>query len=556
MDYRRYALWAALFFVGYMLFLQWNQDYGPAATSKVSQTSSLEQTTSLPSSSNADTDLPSIVGVVEQKTSNSTDIVINQVPSNDLIEVITDSLFVSIDLVGGDIVKASLPEYKRVLKSSEPFVILDNGVELTYITQSGLVGKNGPDANPEGRPVYSTEKTQYKLSENEDSLSVDLYYTDNNGIKYTKTYRFYRGKFSIDQLITVDNTGNSPWVGNLFAQIKRDNSEDPSASSGMGLQPFLGGAISTEENPYDKISFSDMQESPVKTTTTGGWAALLQHYFVSAWVPDSNLKSQLYARSKGDYNLIGFTGSSVEIAPGTQGTLSATLYIGPKLQQQLAEVADNLDLTVDYGWLWWLAQPLFWLLTAIQSVVINWGVAIILIVVCVKAVFFKLSAASYRSMAKMRKFAPELTRLREQHGDDRQKMSAAMMELYKKEKINPLGGCLPILVQMPVFLSLYWVLMESVELRHAPFMLWINDLSAMDQYFVLPILMGISMLGQQMLNPTPPDPMQAKIMKIMPIAFTFFFLWFPSGLVLYWVVNNTLSILQQYVITKRIEREA
>lgn len=555
MDYRRYALWGALFFVGYMLFLQWNQDYGSVANT--AQTSQIE-TSSFNSPTNiTDTDVPS-VPVAESSTNAATKPLdkIETVASEQLIQVKTDNLLVSINPVGGDIVKASLLNYKRVLDSSDPFILLDNSYDLTYIAQSGLIGKNGPDANPNGRPVYQTKQTSYSLAEGENSLEVELYYTDDNGINYTKTYRFQRNKFNIEHIITVDNKTSTPWVGNLFAQIKRDNSEDPSAATGMGLQPFLGGAISTEENPYEKVSFSDMRESPVKVTATGGWVALLQHYFVSAWVPNPEHKVRLYAHSKGDHNLIGYTGSSVEIAPNSQGSLSSTLYVGPKLQQQLADLANNLDLTVDYGWLWWLAQPLFWLLTAIQSIVINWGVAIILIVVCVKALFFKLSAASYRSMAKMRKFAPELTRLREQHGDDRQKMSAAMMELYKKEKINPLGGCLPILVQMPVFLALYWVLMESVELRHAPFMLWINDLSAMDQYFVLPILMGVSMFGQQLLNPTPPDPMQAKIMKIMPIAFTFFFLWFPSGLVLYWVVNNTLSILQQYVITKRIEKEA
>jgi YidC/Oxa1 family membrane protein insertase len=545
MDFRRYFLWGALFVVGYMLFLQWNQDYGSVATNNV------VQTTQTPASNN--TDIPSTV--VAPAAAN--DILVNsqQPASEALIQVVTDALIVSIDPIGGDIVKASLPDYKKAQASSEPFVLLDNGIERTYVTQSGLVGPNGPDANKDGRPVYRADQNQYRLGDGEDSLAVNLYFTDAQGVQYTKTYTFKRGQYAVRQQITVDNNSNAPWQGNLFAQIKRDNTEDPSASSGMGLQPYLGGAISTETTPYSKVSFSDMAESPTKITATGGWVAILQHYFVSAWVPDSTHKATLYTRQKGDFNIIGFTGSSVEIAAGNQGTLSSTLYIGPKLQDQLGETASNLELTVDYGWLWWLAQPLFWLLTMIQSFVVNWGVAIILVVVVVKALFFKLSAASYRSMAKMRKFGPELARLREQHGDDRQKMSASMMELYKKEKINPLGGCLPILVQMPVFLSLYWVLMESVELRHAPFMLWINDLSAMDPYFVLPILMGISMLGQQMLNPTPPDPMQARIMKIMPVAFTFFFLWFPSGLVLYWVVNNSLSILQQYIITKRIERE-
>lgn len=549
MDFRRYFLWGALFISGYLLFLQWSQDYGPQSTQSVAQSTQTE------TNSQVSDDLP----LASQSTTDANAEIpqnVTTVAPGKLIEVTTDTLRVAINPVGGDLVKAALLNYKKELGQPDSFVILEDNTERTYITQSGLIGKNGPDASADGRPVYQSEQTSYSLMDGEDSLDVNLYYTDAKGVKYTKTFRFTKGKYRIRQLITVDNASSDTWSGNLFAQIKRDNSDDPSQASGMGLQPYLGGAISDEENKYNKISFSDMEEDPVKKTTTQGWVAILQHYFVSAWIPEQGQKVTLQARTNNGFNIIGFTGTAVEIAPGTQGTLASTFYVGPKLQDQLEETAANLDLTVDYGWLWWLAKPLFWLLTAIQSVVINWGVAIILIVVCVKAIFFKLSAASYRSMAKMRKFGPEIAKLKEQYGDDRQKMSQEMMSLYKKEKINPLGGCLPILVQMPVFLSLYWVLMESVELRHAPFFLWINDLSAMDPFFVLPILMGVSMLGQQMLNPTPPDPMQARIMKIMPIAFTFFFLWFPSGLVLYWVCNNTLSIVQQYIITKRIEKEA
>ncbi|MDB4836901.1 membrane protein insertase YidC [Marinomonas sp.] len=552
MDFRRYFLWGALFLSGYLLFLQWNQDYGPQSTQQ-----SVANNTQSEISTEAGDDLP------VASTSTNTSVANAEIPkdaaniaSGELIEVVTDTLRVSIDPVGGDLVEAALLQYQKELGQPESFVILENGKQRTYVTQSGLIGKNGPDASADGRPVYKSESTSYRLADGQDSLDVDLYFTDANGVKYTKTFRFSKGTYSIRQLITVDNTSAESWRGNLFAQIKRDNSEDPSQASGMGLQPYLGGAISDEENTYNKVSFSDMSEEPVKITTSQGWVAILQHYFVSAWVPEQGEKVTLQARSNNGFNIIGFTGSAVEIASGQQDTLSSTFYVGPKLQDQLEATAPNLELTVDYGILWWLAKPLFWLLTIIQSFVINWGIAIILIVVCVKAIFFKLSAASYRSMARMRKFAPEIAKLKDLYGDDKQKMSQEMMSLYKKEKINPLGGCLPILVQMPVFLSLYWVLMESVELRHAPFFLWIDDLSAMDPYFVLPILMGASMFAQQLLNPTPPDPMQAKIMKIMPIAFTFFFLWFPSGLVLYWAVNNTLSIIQQYIITKRIEREA
>ncbi|ADZ93425.1 membrane protein insertase YidC [Marinomonas mediterranea] len=550
MDFRRYFLWGALFVSGYLLFLQWNQDYGPQ--SQTSQPVAQNQTT-VNTATNAESDLPNSVSNTTLPASD-TDVPANAkaLASGQLIDVKTDTLDISIDPVGGDLVGASLLQYKKTLDASDPFVILENNTTRTYVSQSGLIGQDGID-NSKGRPTYHADKTQYVLADGENTLDVNLYFTDEKGVEYTKTYRFTRGVYSVEQSITVNNTSADDWRGKQFAQIKRDSTEDPSTATSLGLQPYLGGAISTDEVRYEKVSFSDMEEKPAKITTNSGWIALLQHYFVSAWIPKQGETVTLQTRSNNGINFIGFTGPEVEVPAGQKGTLSATFYVGPKLQDQLAATAANLDKTVDYGMLWWLAEPLFWLLTAIQSVVINWGVAIILIVVCVKAVFFKLSAASYRSMAKMRKFGPELTRLREQYGDDRQKMSQAMMTLYKKEKINPLGGCLPILVQMPVFLSLYWVLMESVELRHAPFMLWINDLSYMDPYYVLPILMGLSMLGQQMLNPTPPDPMQARIMKIMPIAFTFFFLWFPSGLVLYWVVNNTLSIIQQYVITKRIE---
>lgn len=551
MDFRRYFLWGALFVSGYLLFLQWTQDYGPQSQQSTAQTTQTQSETN----TSSDTDLPTATQSNSIADATIPDHVKAVAPGK-LIEVTTDTLRVAINPVGGDIVQAALLQYTKELGKPDPFVILEDDAAHTYVTQSGLIGPDGPDASPNGRPVYQSDKTSYNLVEGKDSLDVNLYYTDEKGVKYTKTFRFTKGNYRIRQLITVDNTTDQTWRGNLFGQIKRDNSPDPSKATSMGLQPYLGGAISNEETKYSKISFSKMEDEPVKISSEKGWVAVLQHYFVTAWVPEQGKKFTLQARTNGDFNLIGFTGSVVEVAAGQQGTLSSTFFVGPKLEEHLEATAENLDLTVDYGWLWWLAKPIFWLLTLIQSVVINWGISIILIVVCVKAIFFKLSATSYRSMAKMRKFGPEIAKLKEQHGGDRQKMSAAMMALYKKEKINPLGGCLPILVQMPVFLSLYWVLMESVQLRHAPFMLWIHDMSVMDPYFVLPILMGLSMFCQQMLNPTPPDPMQARLMKLMPVAFTFFFLWFPAGLVLYWVTNNSLSIIQQYVITKRIEKES
>ncbi len=554
MDFRRYFLWGALFITGYLLFLQWNRDYGSQFKQSTAQMT--RQTTEIIAQSQSEADLSNTTEYTNRvaggKVSNS----LMKVAQSKPIRVTTDTLSVDIDLVGGDLVGAALLKYRKELDGMNPFVILENNINHVYVAQSGLIGPSGPDGSLDGRPIYKTDKTNYTLEKGKKSLDVNLHYTDMKKVRYTKTYRFTRGDYRIKELITVDNSVNKTWSGNLFGQIKRGNFPDPSKSTNMGLHPYLGGAISDNDTKYDKIYFEKMKNEPVKISANKGWIAILQHYFVTAWVPDQGQKFTLQARTNGDFNLIGFTGSIVNIAPGEQGTFSSTFYVGPKLEKHLEATADNLDLTVDYGWLWWLAKPIFRLLSFIHSVFLNWGISIILIVVCVKAVFFKLSAASYRSMIKVRKFGPEIAKIKERYGDDRQNMSQAMMALYKKEKINPLGSFLPIILQMPVFLSLYWVLMESVQLRHAPFIFWIRDLSAMDPYFILPILMGLSMFCQQMLNPKPSDPMQARITKFIPIAFTFFFLWFPAGLVLYWITNNSLSILQQYIITKRIEQES
>ncbi|WP_082873266.1 membrane protein insertase YidC, partial [Oleiphilus sp. HI0079] len=343
---------------------------------------------------------------------------------------------------------------------------------------------------------------------------------------------------------------------NFSGKIVRDRSVDPSSQTSMGMQSYLGMVLSSEQEPYEKIDFDDMLESPVNQQIQGGWLAFIQHYFISAWIPDSEVMQTYQTRVKNGLYLMGYISPATVVQPGEKGSVGGQLYLGPKIIDRLEQAAKRLDLTVDYGWLFFVAYPLFLLLDFLHGLVLNWGVAIILVTVVVKALFFKLSAASYRSMANMRRVAPKLQALKEQYGEDRQKMSQAMMDLYRKEKINPLGGCLPILVQMPVFIALYWVLLESVQLRHAPFFFWIHDLSVKDPFFVLPILMGISMFIQMQLNPTPPDPMQARIMKIMPVMMTVFFLWFPSGLVLYWLVNNILSIAQQWVITRQIEKGA
>lgn len=471
------------------------------------------------------------------------------------ISISTDVLRVVLDPVGGDIVSVSLPTHAAELDQPDvPFQLLERSDYRQYYAQSGLIGVNGTDSS-KGRPTFTSSSNDYVLREGSDELTVDLDFTQDGGAQITKRFEFRRGDFLVDQTYLIDNRTNETWRANLFAQIKRDDSPDPAAASnGMGMVPYLGGALTEPDKRFRKISFSDMEDEPYKASLPGGWISIVQHYFLSAWIPNPN-QSHDYSTSvtrNGDY-IIRFTSPETQVAAHTQGEIRSQFYAGPKDQYRLKDISAGLDLSVDYGWLWWIAKPLFWLLTNIHGIFNNWGVAIILLTVLVKAVFFPLSAASFRSMANMRRVQPKIVDLRERYADDKQKQSQAMMELYKKEKINPLGGCLPILIQMPVFISLYWVLMESVELRHAPFALWINDLSVMDPYFVLPLIMGASMFFQQRLNPAPPDPMQAKIMQWMPIVFTFFFLFFPSGLVLYWVVNNLLSITQQWFVTKQIE---
>ena len=474
-----------------------------------------------------------------------------------IITVHTDILEIKIDLVGGDVVGAALKNYPKTLDDpTDPFVLLERNATRTYVAQSGLVGRDGIDQKE--RATYRAERDFYELS-GADLLEVTLEHAASDStLRVTKTFLFRPNSHTITINQTVSNPSAAIAQVTPFVQLKRDSSPAPvSSDSGMGMQPFLGSALTQPDQRFTKFDFEDMAEDPFRADLPGGWIAMLQHYFVSAWVPDPNSTYRFRTRQtqSGD-NIIGYTGPALTVAPGETVVISNQLYVGPKDQSVLADLATHLDLVVDYGWLWWIAQPLFWLLTVIQSVVVNWGLAIIFLTLLVKLAFFQLSAAGYKSMARMRKVQPRIMAIREEYANDKAKQSQAMMELYKKEKINPLGGCFPILVQMPVFIALYWVLMESVELRQAPFVLWINDLSVMDPYFVLPLLMGASMFYMQKLNPAPPDPMQAKIMQWMPIVFTFFFLWFPAGLVLYWLCNNLLSMAQQYLINRRIESGA
>jgi YidC/Oxa1 family membrane protein insertase len=474
---------------------------------------------------------------------------------NRFVRVRTDVLDVQIDLHGGDIIKAALPAHSATLEvPDKPFVLLQQEKVRTYVAQSGLIGRDGTDTAA-GRAQYSAEQAFYEMGAASE-LVVELTYTTADQVQIRKRFLFTRGNYLIGLNYRIDNNSDKPWQSALFGQLKRDDSVDPNAATGgLGMHSYLGAAAPTAQKTYEKLPFKDMKEKPLNEQVTGGWIGIIQHYFLSAWVPDQKTQNQLTTLVTGDnHHIVRFTSPTQEIAPHNSGEFNAALYVGPKDQYALREISPGLELSVDYGWLWMLAQPIFWLLTKIHGFLGNWGWSIVIVTLIVKILFFGLNAKAYKSMANMRKVQPKLLEIRERFADDKQKQSQEMMNLYKTEKINPLGGCLPILVQMPVFLALYWVLQESVELRHTPWILWIKDLSAMDPYLILPLLMGVTMFIQQKLNPAPPDPMQAKVMQWMPVMFTFFFLWFPAGLVLYWVVNNTLSIVQQYIITKRIEK--
>jgi YidC/Oxa1 family membrane protein insertase len=493
-------------------------------------------------------DIPAVSASVDAGTSAAA-----VTTTGNIVQVYTDSLQVAIDLNGGDIVEVALAKFLAEIDDPEtPFVLLENNSRRVYVAQSGLIGRDGIDSK--SRANYRTAQTRYDLG-SADSLQVDLLWSNDEGVKVTKRFNFQRDSYVVDIEFIIDNQSGQQWQGNLFGQIKRDSSAAvTNGGGGMGMQPFLGAATTTADDRFKKFSFDNMRKEPFREQHPGSWIAMIQHYFLSAWIPAPEQTHTYSTRvTNSGFNIAGFTSPAINVDPGSTREVSARFYAGPKDQYSLQEISPYLELSVDYGWLWWVAQPLFWLLTKIYSLVGNWGAAIILLTVLIKAVFFKLSATSYKSMANMRRVQPKMADIREQYADDKQKQSQAMMELYRKEKINPMGGCLPILVQMPVFIALYWMLMESVELRQAPFMLWINDLSVMDPYFVLPLMMGASMFFMQKLNPPPPDPMQAKIMQWLPVIFTFFFLWFPAGLVLYWVVNNLLSMAQQYVITRQIE---
>ncbi|WP_163134307.1 membrane protein insertase YidC [Agarivorans sp. Alg241-V36] len=541
MESQRNLLIIGLLFVSFLIYQQWQKDYGPqpvvtTATNTVTATGT-----------NANGDVPA------SASSHDDSDLTQATAAGQLITVTTDVLKLKISAQGGDVVSAELLAYPIEEDSSEPFVLLEENPNFTYVAQSGLIGRDGPDASANGRPVYQVSSNSFELADGSDELVVALNYQDQSGNVFTKNFILTRGSYDVNVDFEVSNKSDSNLSLQLYSQLKQTDKEH---SSSMVMPVYRGGAYSSESTRYSKYSIKDIKKSNLNETTTGGWVAMMQHYFVTAWLPNEGDTNELYSNSGNGFVFMGYKAPLQTVAPSESATLTSSLWVGPKLQKQMAESAKHLDLTVDYGWLWFIAQPLYKLLTFFHSIVGNWGVAIILITFTVKGLLYPLTKAQYTSMAKMRLLQPKMAALREKYGDDRQKMSQGMMELYKKEKVNPLGGCFPILLQMPIFIALYWSLMESVELRHAPFFGWITDLSVQDPFYILPILMGVSMFFIQKMSPTTvADPMQAKIMQFMPVIFTVFFLWFPAGLVLYWLMSNVVTLIQQTIIYRNLEKK-
>jgi len=482
----------------------------------------------------------------------------NEVPGgvSGVKAIIKTDLFVgAVSSTGGDLVHLELVKHRAPEDKTKNFVLMEvtrgeGGERREYIAQTGLIGAGLPNHKTEFRLAPGT----YQMAADAKTLELRLEAPEADGLKIAKVYVFHRGSYQVDVGYEIQNMRPAPFSAHAYFQLTRDG-KVPEASM-TNIATFTGPAIFTEAGKFQKVEFSDVDKNKAKYVQKAqdGWIALVQHYFVAGWTPPGKDEREFYVRKVGE-NLFsaGMILPTEAIAPGRTATITVPLYAGPQEQATLEKVAPGFNLVVDYGWLTVIAAPIYWLLELIHRMVGNWGWSIILLTVVIKAMFFPLSAASYKSMAKMKLVTPKLMKIKEQFASDRNRMNQEMMELYRKEKINPLGGCLPILVQVPVFIALYWVLLGSVEMRHAPWLLWIEDLSAMDPYYVLPLIMGVSMVIQARLNPTPPDPIQAKVMMAMPVVFTFMFLWFPSGLVLYWVINNVLSIAQQWQITRMIE---
>jgi YidC/Oxa1 family membrane protein insertase len=551
-EIQRIVLLIGLAAVGYLLILAWTADMEAAKTPTVYSDAPLvhqqpsvaeAESPSVDEFKLIDSDIPAETVAPSTQTT---------IDSGRLVKVETAVLEVWVDLLGGDIARVQLPTYPISLDQPDmPFLLMDRSAGRTYIAQSALIGPDGIDKTG-ARPLYDVEKNTVTMNSGGELVLT----TTLEDARVTKIFSFTQSDHLIDVRYEVVNLGDQAKNMRLLTQIKRDRLPPPTDETvPLAPSPYLGGALTTPDNNYEKVDFDDLDEGSFEAATVGGWMAFLQHYFLTAWVAPADQATNYLARKTSDgFYLFGFTGQNQSVPSGATGTWQASFYAGPKDQVVLENIAPYLNLTVDYGFLWWIAIPLFKALTFFHDMVGNWGLAIILLTLLVKGLLSGFSAKGYRSMANMRRVAPAMKRLQERYANDREKLSKEMMALYQKEGANPLGSCLPMLLPMPVFLALYWVLLESVELRQAPFIFWINDLASMDPYFILPLLMGASTYLMQALSPQVGDPMQARIMKLMPIMFTVLFLFFPAGLVLYWLVNNLLSLAQQTYIYRQVDQ--
>ncbi len=549
MDTQRLILFFVFSFSLLLLWTEWEKEHRPklvpvpVASQQAGEIKAVPGAVPTPATAAAPVAVPSVTVPQAAPT------------KGEIVQVRTDLLVADVDTLGGGLVRLELLKHKETNDQSKNLVLL--GTEHQYFAQSGLTGDGGPNH----RTLWRVLPGERSLGEGKSTLELRLSAEGKDGISVEKIYTFKRDSYIVDVALEIRNAGSAPVAPHAYFQLTHDGKQAAGGSSlaqSFGAQSFNGFAQYTTEKNFEKVQYSDIDKGKPDHArkANDGWIAFVQHYFVAAWVPTAAGPRDYVIEKRPD----GMYSARVvlpvpAIAPGATAKAVAPLYAGPQEQNRLKEVAPGFDLVVDYGWLTIIAWPLFWLLEKYHSLVGNWGVAIILLTVTIKIVFFPLSAASYRSMAKMKLVTPRLTKIREMYANDRARQNQAMMELYKTEKINPLGGCFPILVQIPVFIALYWVLLAAIELRHAPFMLWIHDLSALDPYYVLPILMTVTMVIQTKLNPVPPDPVQAKVMMYMPFVFSIFFFFFPAGLVLYWLINNILSIAQQWQIQRMFERD-
>jgi YidC/Oxa1 family membrane protein insertase len=549
METKRFVIILALSLVSMLLWQAWEEDYGKIISSGTTESAFEKKDERQPAVQSQDIPSSSLDAPTDQQTTP----IIQQSASREAgkpVSVITDLFNLKIDLRGGGIRKAELLRYpEKAGEPEKPYVLMDITPELFYATQGGLLSKQKA---PTHEDLYEVSDFVHTMREGQESLLVPLVWSVEEGIKVTKTYEFNRNSYLIKIHYLIENQSNKEWQGRSYHQIKRS-----APTSGRTLiYTYTGAVVSSPEERYEKYDFDDMEDQKLEKDISNGWVAMLQHYFVTALVPANKEQTYRYYSNAlaNERYILGAITPAQTIEANSAGQIEERIYIGPTIIEELEKTAEGLELTVDYGVLWFIAKPLFTVLDTLHDYTNNWGWSIILVTIILKLVFFPLSAAGYKSMANMRRVQPRMISIKERYKDDKAKLNQAMMQIYKEEKINPLGGCFPIIVQIPVFIALYWVLLGSVEMRQASFALWLQDLSSPDPYFVLPLVMGITMFIQQKLNPAPMDPVQAKVMTVLPVAFTIFFAFFPSGLVLYWVVNNILSIAQQWQITRSLER--